>query len=733
MNADTPGTTGVSPAERLSETMPPVRPEKAEESNPTVWGEGAAQLDDWLSIAPDGTVVVRSGKVELGTGVRTALAQIVADELDVPLERIRMVMGDTGRTPDEGYTAGSKTIRMGGRALRDAAAEARQALLEIASSRLDVPIDALVVQEGSITARGEPERAVSFAELVGGKRFDRLVTGTAPHKSPQDYHIVGVPVSRLDLMEKFTGHAPYVQNLRRPGMLHARVVRSHSPTATLATLDASAVRDARIVQRGNFVAVVAEREFDAVRAARQLNVTWQESTSLPPENELYTWLREQPGRDQVVAAHGDVEAALEGATTHVQATYYQPFQAHASIGPSCAVAEYRDGMLTVWCSSQGVYALRGALADLLAMPEEHLHVIFVDASGCYGHNGADDVAADAAVLACELAGSPVRVQWSREDEFVWEPKGPAMLMEQRAGLNEQGNIAAWDYEVWSPSHARRPRQALDLVAGQLIRGFSEQPPPSFFLGGERNAATNYTLPNTRVTMHWRLSVPLRSSSLRSLGATGNTFANESFMDELAIVAGVDPLEYRMRHLTDPRAHAVLTAATERARWGAKFPQGEGLGLAFARYENDEAYVATVAHVRVDESTGAVSLLRVAVAHDCGLIINPDGLRNQIEGNIIQAASRALKEEVHFAGTEVTSFDWSTYPILTFSELPEVEIVLIDRPEEPAVGAGEPATITMAPAIANAIYAATSARVRAVPFSRERVSAALAARTVPKHT
>ncbi len=728
MNADTPGRTDGSPVERISETMPPVLPEKVEESNPAVWGEGAARLDDWVAIAADGTVIVHSGKVELGTGVRTALAQIVAEELDVPLDRIRMVMGDTGRTPNEGYTAGSKTIRMGGRALRDAAAEARQALLEAASSRLGVAIDALVVNDGTIRVGSEPERAVSFAELMGGRRFDRLVTGTAPHKAPQAYHVVGAPVSRVDLMEKVTGHAPYVQNLRLPGMLHARVLRSHSPTATLATLDASAVRDARVVQRNNFVAVVAEREIDAIRAARQLNVTWQESTPLAPEEaDLYTWLREQQARDQVVAARGNVEAAFDGAATHVQATYYQPFQAHASIGPSCAVAEYREGSLTVWCSSQGVYPLRGALADLLAMPEERIHVIFVDGSGAYGHNGADDVAADAAVLACELAGQPVRVQWMREDEFVWEPKGPAMLMEQRAGLNERGDIVAWDYAVWSPSHARRPRKALDFIAGQQMRGVNEQPPPTFFLGGDRNAATNYTLPNSQVTMHWQLRMPLHSSSLRSLGATGNTFANESFMDELAVAAGVDPLDYRLRHLDDARARAVLTAATERAGWGATVPPGEGLGLAFARYENDEAYVATVAHVRVDESTGAVRVLRVVVAHDCGLIINPDGLRNQIEGNVIQGVSRALKEEVRYAGTEITSVDWDTYPILTFSEIPEVDIVLIDRPDQPSVGAGEPATITMAPAIANAICAATGARVRAVPFSRKQISAALAAR------
>jgi CO/xanthine dehydrogenase Mo-binding subunit len=700
----------------------------AEEQRPSVWGAASAQLDDWIAIEPDGIVVARSGKVELGTGVRTALAQIVAEELDVPLERVRMEMGDTARTPNEGYTAGSKTIHLGGVALRNAAAEARLALLECAAERLNVAVDALTVREGAVIVAGEPERSLSFADLMGGRRFNRAVTGTAPRKSPDDYHVVGTAVPRRDLLEKFTGRAPFVQNLRLPGMLHARVVRSPSQTATLETLDDSAVRNAQVVRRGSFVAVVAEREYDAVRAVRQLKVTWGHAIPLPPMDDLYAWLQRQPTHDQIASEQGDVAAALDGAATRLEATYHQPFQAHASIGPSCAVAELRDGTLTVWCSSQGVYPLRATLADLVSLPLERVHVIFLDASGCYGHNGADEVAADAAILACDFVGRPVRVQWSREDEFAWEPKGPAMVMKQRAGLNERGEIVAWQNEVWSPTHGRRPRKALDFVAGQLMHGPGEQSPVSFYLGGDRNAATNYTLPSSRVLMHWLAEAPLRSSSLRSLGATGNTFANESFMDELAAAAGADPLAFRLRHLADPRARAVLLAATERAGWGAALPPGEGMGLAFARYENDEAYVATVVHARVDAATGAVRLLRVVVAHDCGLIINPDGLRNQIEGNIIQGASRALKEEVRYAGAEITSLDWSTYPILTFSEIPEIEIVLIDHPDEKAVGAGEPTTITMAPAIANAIYAATGARIRQAPFTPERVRAAIAGRS-----
>ena len=716
MTSDTPGDTpGATPGPN------------AEEQRPSVWGQAAAQLDDWIAIEPEGTIVARSGKVELGTGVRTALAQTVAEELDTPLERIRMEMGDTARTPNEGYTAGSKTIHMGGVALRNAAAEARRALLECAAERLHTPIDALTVRDGVVIVTDEPERSLSFADLMGGRRFNRVVSGAAPRKPPRDYQIVGTPVSRFDLLDKFTGHAPFVQNLRLPGMLHARVVRSPSQTATLETLDASAVQNAQVVRRGSFVAVVAEREYDAIRASGQLKVTWGHAIPLPPVDDLYAWMQRQPTRDEIASEQGDVATAMASAATLLEATYHQPFQAHASIGPSCAVAEYREGTLTVWCSSQGVYPLRATLAELVALPPERVRVIFLDASGCYGHNGADEVAADAAVLALEFPGRPVRVQWSREDEFAWEPKGPAMVMKQRAGLNERGEIVAWENEVWSPTHGRRPRRALDFVAGQLMHGPGEQSPVSFYLGGDRNAATNYALPNSRVLMRWLSEMPLRSSSLRSLGATANTFANESFIDEMAVAAGSDPLAFRLRSLDDPRARAVVAAAAERAGWGATLPPGEGLGLAFARYENDEAYVATVAHVRVDAATGAVRLLRVVVAHDCGLIINPDGLRNQIEGNVIQGASRALKEEVLFADAETTSLDWSAYPILTFSETPEIETVLIDHPEEKAVGAGEPTTITLAPAIGNAIYAATGARIRDVPFTPRRVSAAIAER------
>jgi nicotinate dehydrogenase subunit B len=685
--------------------------------------EGAhSRLDDWLAITPDGIIMVYSGKVELGTGTRTALAQIVAEELEVPLARIQVVMGDTQRTPNEGYTAGSQTISSSGARLRLAAAEARQALLELAAARLESPIERLTMRDGVIAAG---DRSVTYGELMRGQQFGREVTGAAPLKPVEAYRLVGTDAARADLPAKFTGQPAYVHDLRLPGMRHARMVRPPSPGASLLRVDDSALRAGVVVRLGSFVAVVAEREEEAVRGARQLRVTWREVAHLPAMADLHALLRHSPTREQMLVAIGDVETALGAAARQLRATYTQPFQAHASIGPSCAVAEYRDGQLTVWCSSQGVHQLRPALADLLALPPASVRVIYLEGAGGYGQNGADDVAADAAVLAREL-GVPVRVQWSREDEFLWEPKGPAMVVDLHAGLDEQGMIVAWDGVTWSPNHANRPRRALDLLAGQLIQS-KAAPPRDFYLGGERNALIDYVVPHQRNVLHWVEEAPLRSSSMRSLGAFANTFANESFMDELAALAGAHPVAFRLRHLRDPRGRDVLNAAARDFNWRPPSAAGVGQGIAFARYENSEAYVATAAEVRVDTDSGQVTITRVVVAHDCGLIVNPDGVRQQIEGNVIQSLSRALKEEVHFDSTRITSVDWESYPILTFSETPTIEVVLIDRRDCPSVGAGEPASVTTAAAVANAIYAAVGVRLRQVPFTPARVRAALADR------
>jgi CO/xanthine dehydrogenase Mo-binding subunit len=697
------------------------------------WGQVSTWLDDWLAINPDGTVTAFSGKVELGTGVRTALAQIVAEELDLPLECVQMVMGDTDRTPNEGYTAGSMTINSSGGALRNAAALARRILLERAAERLDARPEELTVQAGLISLIGDPKRKVSYAELMGGKPFEREVTGEVPLKDTKAYTIVGSSTPREDIPGKVAGRPSFIQDLRLPGMLHGRLVRPPSPAAEFISMDENSVASiagiVKVVRRGNFIGVVAEHEEQAMQAAENLNVEWREKASLPPMQDLFSFLRSRPTEDTRVVEEGDFDAAYKRSTRHLQATYYQPYHAHASIGPSCAVADVKADQVTVWAATPGPYPLSGAIAQLLGVPAEKVHLIHVEGAGSYGQNGSDDAAADAVILS-QAVGRPVRVQWSRQDEFVWEPKAPAMVMEAQGALDAQGKVVAWDYQVWSPSHVARARAAEQLVAGQLINGRGS----SHFgwsFGAERNAPTNYSFPNQRVTVHYIAESPLRASSFRSLGGAENTFANESFIDELAAAAGADAVDFRLRYLVDERARAVLMAAAEKAGWDTRPSwQGrqdqivEGRGVAFAWYENDQAIVTSIARVQVDTSSGVVRVKRIVVAHDCGLIINPDGLKNQIEGNTIQSLSRALKEEVQFDEMRIKSIDWDTYPILTFSEVPEVDIVLVNRPDLPAVGAGEPSTTTTAAAVANAIFDATGARLRRIPFTPDRVKQAL---------
>ena len=690
-------------------------------------------------------VTIYSGKVELGTGVRTALAQIVADELDVPFDHVSMVMGDTRLTPNEGGTTGSKTIQNAGPRLRQVAAEARLVLVTRAAERLGIPADELQIQNGVVYAQSDPARSVPFGELVT-EPFRRPVAGGAPLKPHSQRRLVGRSIPRVDLLAKLTGGESFIHDLRLEGMLHGRVVRPHIRTmngaggVAVQHVDDSAVRGLPgvvVVRNGSFVGVVAEREDDAIRAAEQLRVTWTEPEPLPDQSQLYALMRRMPVETMEVARSGDVDGALGRAARTLEATYEFPYQAHASMAPSCAVADVRPDGATVYSSSQNVYGLRAALAPILGLAEEQVHVIYKEGSGCYGHNGADDVSADAALLS-QAVGRPVRVQWGRVDEFGWEPKGPAMVSRVRGGLDAEGNIIAWDYEVWTPTHATRPNgEPARLLAGELVD--PPAPPASFgWVGGDRNAPHNYSFPNNRVSAHWIATPPLRPGSLRSLGGMANTTANESFLDELAAAAGADPVEFRLRHLTDPRAIDVIRRAAQVAGWEARVSGpgapgrtresgGElliGRGIAFARYETEYAYAAIVAEVTVDPGSGDVRVQRVVVAHDCGLIVNPDGLINQIEGNVIQGVSRALKEEVTFDRSRVTSLDWSTYHILTFEEIPKIEVALINRPEEPSWGAGEPAICPMAAAIGNAIFDATGARLRTVPFTADRVLAAL---------
>jgi nicotinate dehydrogenase subunit B len=680
------------------------------------------QVDSWLAVGSDNKVTIFSGRVELGTGVRTALAQIAADELYVPFDSITMVQGDTARTPDEGYTAGSKTMQVGGVNVRNAAATAREALLDMAAGRLGVSRDALSIQNATVSANGDASTSVTYADLIGGQTFQMAVTDHPKLKDPSTYTIVGQSIPRLDLPNKIYGQPSYVQDMRLPGMLHGRSVHPAGIGATVANVDKSSVADiadlVKVVRNGNYVGVVASSEWGAIQAARNLKVDWNTGNDLPDQSQLADWLRQQPTTDKQPVNNGDVDAALANASNVLSATFSQPYQDHASIGPSCAIADVKSDQATIYSSTQGVYPLRGAIAQLLGMAPENVHVVHMEGSGCYGHNGFDDAAGEAALLS-QAVGQPVRVQWMRADEHVWEPHGPAMRVEVRGAVDGQGKVSAWDYQVWTPTHSTRPGgQAANLLPGMLVT----PPPPDAQngqTGGDRNAPTNYTFENNRVTVHWLNSSPIRVSALRSLGAMANTFANESFMDELAYAAGVDPVQFRLNHLDDPRAIAVVQAAASQIGWQshtAPNNSGRGMGIAYARYENTEAYVATAADVSVDSSTGKITLNRIAVAHDAGLVINPDGLKNQIEGNVIQSASRAILEQVNFDNSKITSVDWRTYPILRFQDIPTIDVTLINHPDQQAWGAGEISTITTAPAIANAIFHATGQRMRNVPLN-----------------
>jgi len=677
------------------------------------------RLDAWIRIDADGTVTVFTGKVELGQGIETALAQIAADELDVALSRVSIVGADTARTPDEGYTAGSDSVQSSGAALRGAAAETRAILLGLAAARWGRDPAELTVEDGTIRG-GDAE--LTYWQLVTGETLRREATGEVAAKSPERCRYVGQPIPRLDIPAKLFGEEAYVQDLRLPGMLHGRVVRPPSYTARLESVETSGASGlpgvVRVVRDGSFLAVVAEREEQAIAAAARLrrDARWSAGTALPAAARWPEVLRELPATSFVVHDAGDPATEQRGGEV-IEANYFRPFLAHASIGPSCAVAHERDGTLHVWTHSQGVFPLRGALANVLGLPEERLHVAHVDGAGCYGHNGADDVACDAALLARALPGRPVRVQWMREDEFAWEPFGPAMSIRMRGTLDAGGHIATWSHELWSPSHSSRPsaRRATLLAGAHLAAAKPEQ--ESEGRGGsggaDRNSIPLYDIGRVQVTAHMLREMPVRTSALRALGGFTNVFAIESFADELAHAAGRDPLAFRLDHLTDPRGRAVLEAVARRARWGeGKRAPGRGRGLAWTRYKNAATYVAIVAEVVVER--GALRVERAFAAVDAGRIVNPDGLRNQIEGGMVQSTSWTLKESVQFDGPRIASLDWDGYPILTFEEAPELDVELIDRPGEPSLGAGEASQGPMAAAIANAAFDATGVRVRELP-------------------
>jgi CO/xanthine dehydrogenase Mo-binding subunit len=708
------------------------------------------RLDDWVRIDPSETITVRTGKVELGQGITTALSLIAAEELDVSPARIRIETADSGRAPNEWMTVGSMSIEHSGAALRMAAADARRRLLERAAEQLGAGVDTLVVEDGVVSTR-DGSAEVSYWALHGGRRFDAEVSADARPKPVREHRVVGraggVAAERVDLRGKVFGVTRFVQDLRFEGMLHARVVRPPTRDARLVACDegpASAIDGVvRVVRDGSFLAVVAEREDQAERAAEALRAgsRFERDAPLGDPVGLHERLRENlrgsyPLVDGVPTEQPvpPIETPADAAHT-VRATYTRPYLMHGSIGPSAAVAHQAGEQLTIWSATQGPSVLAPSIALVLKVPAEQVRVIHVEGPGCYGHNGSDDAALDAALCARAVPGRHVRMVWSRQDEHAHEPYGPAMRVDMQASLGADGRVVAWSHDVYSGSHMGRALpfgNRSSLLAAQERAEPMRRPSPRPALrpqaGIHRNADPCYDFDAPRVIKHLSDETPLRTSSLRSLGAYGNVFAAESMLDELAAAGGVDPVELRLRHLSDPRARAVIEACVERA--GPHAGRGDdprrprGRGLAYSRYENYKCHAAVLVELEVDLATHTIHLLRGVIAADAGQIVDPDGLENQLEGGFVQAASWTLKEEVGFDASGITTLDWESYPILRFDEVPPVETVLIDRPDEPSVGAGEATTGPTPAAIANAVFDATQVRLRATPFTPARLRAAL---------
>lgn len=719
-------------------------------------------LDSWIAIGADGMVTAYTGKCELGQGLHTAQVQLIAEELCVPISQVRLVQCDTAVSPDQGTTSGSQShpTNFNQANLALAGATAREALVRLAAERLSVPADGLSVADGRVAVSEDPSRRVSYGDLVNGRTFDLPLDPDARRRPHQQWTVLGTSVPRVDMPALVTGRLEYVHNVRVPGMLHGCVVRPASVGATVVSVDNASVAGlaglVQVVVRGNFVGVVAEKPWQAIQASRMLEVSWSPGPPLPSHAGFYDHLRQAPARDGVVVDSGDVDARLGASETVVEATYRHPYQMHGSIGSSCAVADVQGSVATIWAASQAVFALRSTTAQVLAVPIEQVHVVFTRGAGCYGLNGADTVALDAALLS-QAVGRPVRVQLSRADEMAWENYGYAYVIDQRAGVDGEGAIVAWDHESWYATRGGRPGydRPGNVVTGMLA-GFepsevepqSPAPAPTRFNNGS-NAAPSYvtgrvggqaagtgTVASERVRTH-TIRSPFFTGPLRSPSRLQNTFAHESFIDEIAAHVGADPVQYRLRHLRDQRLIDVLTAVAKAADWQARPSphQGQpragvarGRGCACLLYEGDNGYCAMVAEVEVDQDTGRIRATRIVASQDCGPISTPDGMKNQIEGGALQGLSRVLGEEVTWDDNKVTSIDWRTYHSLTLgADMPPIESVLIDRPDQAAMGAGETTVTLTAAAIGNAVFDATGARLREVPFTPERVSAALASR------
>jgi CO/xanthine dehydrogenase Mo-binding subunit len=689
------------------------------------------EVDAFLAVNGDGTVTVFCGKVDLGQGLRIAIPQIAAEELGIGVDKIKYVEGDTALTPNQGRTSGSNSIQRGGMQIRQAAATARKALIGLAAQRLNLKPEDLIATGGEVRPKAGGA-GIRFASLIAGRQFNLKLDPQAPLKDPASYTIVGKPLPRPDVPLKCNGTATYIHDFTVPGMQHARVIRPPAIGATLISVDEASVKNlpgVKVVRIKNFLAVVAKDEWTTVRAARVLRAQWSEWSGLPAQDTLVATMRADPEiTNETLVTKGTASAPLPPGAKQLSASYFWPMQSHGSIGPSCAVADVRTDEATVWTASQGMHDNRVTFARFLDLPLEKVRLIYLEGSGCYGMNGHEDAAADAAIVSRAI-GRPVRVQWSREDELGFDPKGPPQLIDISGAVGADGRILDWRTEMWLPQTTRGllniPLLGPEAAGIDQVHGLN---PGQIAQNGD----PAYAADSIQVIAHWLKSAPLRPAPIRSPGKPANCFAVESFVDELAAAAGFDPVEFRLRGLKDPRAIEVIKRTATLMKWQAR-PSPEpdisaavarGRGVSFIHYKDSETYVALAMEVAVERASGRITVNRVACAHDCGQIINPDGLRAQVEGGILQTLSRVLLEEVKFDRSHVLSVNWSSYPILRFSDVPDLEIDLVDRPNEPPLGAGEAACATVGAALANAVYDAAGVRLRTVPFTPERVKAAL---------
>jgi CO/xanthine dehydrogenase Mo-binding subunit len=688
------------------------------------------KLSSWLKISSNGQVTVSPGKVEIGQGIVTALAQIAADELDIELSRVQMIRASTANSPNEGVTSGSLSIQQSGRALRHACAEVRRIFLQHAAERLGVDIDALDIEDGTISGPGNVR--TSYWELAEEVSLDRDATPGVTPKIASHRALAGTSIQRIDIPDKVLGRPRFIHDQALAGMLHGRVLRPDNARAKLTKLKEDGARTVAglvaIVRYGSFAGVVSETEHgaDAALNALRKGASWSDGEPLPDENDLASFLKAQPTESTVIDRK---TAASPGTTARtMRRQYTRPYIAHASIAPSCAMAQWDGDHVRVWTHSQGVYLLRADLALVLKLPVENITVEHMEGAGCYGHNAADDVALDAVLLAKAANGRPVRVQWSRQGEMSDAPFGAAMAIEIEVDLDAQGKIIDWRHSIWSNGHAARPGRAAQpaLLAGYELaepfpRMISTNPPQANGGGGDRNSIPLYDFPSWRIESHRLTTMPIRTSALRTLGGQGNVFAIESILDEIAAERGEDPVAFRLRHLRDERARDVIRAVAARAKWKPQKQPGIGHGVGFGRYKNTGAYCAAIAEI---EGAEEISVKKLTLAVDVGEAINPDGVINQIEGGAIQAVSWVLKERVRFDRQRITSTSWTEYPILRFSEVPDVEVEVIQRPEIDPVGAGEAAHGPVTAAIANAVFDALGVRVRDLPITRDRIIAAM---------